>query len=297
MLQKLSNHPIAAVLAGAVLISFSAVWVKLSELPPTTSAFYRVFFGAVFLLLASLRSNDFPKLSKKRFNLLALCAFLFALDLIFWHGAIVFIGPGLATMLGNFQVFLMAGVAVFFFKEPLRLRLMISLPLSAGGLYLIVGPDWNQLGDQYKLGILLGLATAVCYTGFLLSLRKIQAETSMSFYNSLLLLSAFCAFFLGLYMLATGKSFSFPTLQSLVTMLILGLFSQTIGWLMITNAMPKINPALTGLVLLLQPSLSFIWDVLFFNRPTTLINWFGVIITIGAIYLGIAKNTPSSKND
>lgn len=297
MLQRLSSRPVTAVLLGAFLISFSAVWVKISGLPPTVAAFYRVFFGAVFLLLPSLQSGDFPRLSKKRFYLLMLCATFFAFDLVFWHGAINFIGPGLATMIGNFQVFVMAAVAVLYFKEPLRLRFILSLPIAAAGLYLLVGPDWQQLDSNYKTGLLLALLTAICYSGFLLSLRKIQAETTMSFYNSLMLLSAFCSGLLALYMIIRGESFGFPTMQAFVSMLILGLFSQAFGWLMITNAMPKISPALTGLVLLLQPSLSFVWDVIIFHRPTDLINWIGVIITIGAIYMGISKSTPSTRKN
>ncbi len=67
----------------------------------------------------------------------------------------------------------------------------------------------------------------------------------------------------------------------------LGLFSQTIGWLLIANAMPKIQASFTGLILLLQPSLAFIWDVVLFNRPTDLFNWAGVLLTITAIYMGL----------
>jgi hypothetical protein len=35
---------------AAMMISFSAVWVKLAHVTPTVSAFYRVFFGGIFLL-------------------------------------------------------------------------------------------------------------------------------------------------------------------------------------------------------------------------------------------------------
>ncbi|MFQ3334630.1 MAG: drug/metabolite transporter (DMT)-like permease, partial [Woeseiaceae bacterium] len=41
-----------------------------------------------------------------------------------------------------------------------------------------------------------------------------------------------------------------------------------------------------GIVLLLQPSLSFIWDILFFNRSIVLIESLGVLMVLFAIYLG-----------
>ena len=36
---------------GAGMISFSAVYVRLAAVSPTLSAFYRVFFGALFLIV------------------------------------------------------------------------------------------------------------------------------------------------------------------------------------------------------------------------------------------------------
>ena len=72
-------------------------------------------------------------------------------------------------------------------------------------------------------------------------------------------------------------------------LLALGLFSQCVGWILITNALPNLRTSLSGLILLLQPALAFVWDVLFFQRATDLSNWVGVIIVLGAIYLAASK--------
>jgi drug/metabolite transporter (DMT)-like permease len=88
-------------------------------------------------------------------------------------------------------------------------------------------------------------------------------------------------------MVHNGDSFAIPDLKSLSALMSLGLFSQTIGWLLIAGALPKIQASFTGLILLLQPSLSFVWDVVFFNRPTDLLNWTGVLLTLTAIYMGL----------
>ena len=104
-----------------------------------------------------------------------------------------------------------------------------------------------------------------------------------------MLLSGLCAFILSGHMLISGIPFSIPSTKALLSLVALGLFSQTIGWLLITNSMPKMRASLTGLILLLQPTLAFVWDVLLFNRPTELMNWFGVFVTIFAIYLGASK--------
>jgi drug/metabolite transporter (DMT)-like permease len=46
---------------------------------------------------------------------------------------------------------------------------------------------------------------------------------------------------------------------------------------------------LIGLILLLQPSLSFVWDVIIFQRETSMVNWLGVFMVLAAIYIGMKK--------
>jgi drug/metabolite transporter (DMT)-like permease len=284
---RLWHMPIFRVLCGAFLISFSGIFVKLADVPPTASAFYRVLFGSIFLLSATVWFKDFKKLTSAELLLITFCGFVFALDLFFWHESIMFIGPGLATLLGNFQVFLLAATGIFFFGEKSRPRFFAAIPLAIIGLLLIVGVNWSTLDNDYKTGIYFGLLTAVCYTVFLLSLRKIQSDESHSIFSSLMIVSISCAFFLGIKMLHAGDSFTIPNSKSLLALLGLGLFSQTIGWVLIANAMPKIRASFTGLILLLQPALAFIWDVLIFNRPTDILNWTGVVLTLAAIYMGL----------
>jgi drug/metabolite transporter (DMT)-like permease len=89
-------------------------------------------------------------------------------------------------------------------------------------------------------------------------------------------------------MRATNTSFAIPSLFSLLSLLALALFSQTIGWALISSSLPKIAPSIAGLILLLQPALAFVWDVVIFNRATTIMNWIGVAIALAAIYMGMS---------
>ena len=50
--------------------------------------------------------------------------------------------------------------------------------------------------------------------------------------------------------------------------------------------MSEVTAVEMGLALLLQPTLSFAWDVLFFDRPMTAIELTGAGIALVAIYLG-----------
>lgn len=277
---------------GAVLISFSGVWVKVAHVAPNVSAFYRVFIGGIALVAAAMYRRELHWPGIRHLLLGLLSGFLLALDLWLFHFSVRYVGPGLGTILPNFQVFILAAVGILFFKEPLRLVYVFSLPLAFVGLFMIVGFDWSDLEPAYHTGVYYGLASAVCYAGFLLSLRQLQAEQmGTSFFYVLMMVSLTTAVFLGADVVSRQGSFQIPDMQSVTALAALGLLSHTLGWILITNALPKIRASLSGLVLLLQPALAFVWDVLFFQRPTTTLNWLGVIIALIAIYMGMARQS------
>jgi len=290
-----SSHRCALVslLIGAVMISFSGVWIKTSHVPPVVSAFYRVFFGGLILLAATLSSHEIKWYGKKHLYLGLLCGLLFALDLAFYHFSVDYVGPGLGTILPNFQVFIVAAVGIVFLKEKVHPLFLASIPIAIFGLFLIVGIDWRGLEPDYQKGVYFGLAAAVCYAGFLLTIRRLQADQmGISFFYVLTLVSLVTAVFLGGEVWREGHSFGIPDLQTFLSLAALGIFSQSVGWILITHALPGMRASLSGFILLLQPSLAFVWDVLLFQRPTSLLNWIGVALALIAIYIGTVIRTP-----
>ena len=284
------HRALISLIIGAVLISFSGVWVKVSHVAPTASAFYRVFFGGIILLSAALFRHEMVWHGKRHLLLSLTCGLFFAVDLVFYHYSVIYVGPGLGTILPNFQVFILAMTGIFFFGEKVRLLFLISIPLAIAGLLLIVGIDWGQIDQLNKMGVYFGLGAAVFYSAFLLSLRKLQSDQAgLSLFYVLTMVSLVSSAFLALEIFHNGDTFYIPDLQSLFALIALGLFSQTIGWMLIANALPAILASLSGFILLLQPALAFIWDVLIFQRPTSLTNWIGVFIVLFAIYFGSLK--------
>jgi drug/metabolite transporter (DMT)-like permease len=103
---------------------------------------------------------------------------------------------------------------------------------------------------------------------------------------NLAVISLVSGLLLGLVAYQQRESFTIPDLQSLFSLGAYGLLSQVCGWLLITNGLPRIRSSLAGLLILLQPSLSFTWDILFFDRPTDFFGVMGAVIALTAIYLG-----------
>src|SRR5688572_6867474 len=150
---------LAAMALGAVLISTSAVFVKWVSIGPTASAFWRMGLAAVLLLAwfvkPSVRAGWKP--SPRVFGLLVVAALFFAVDLWMWHRSILYVGVGLATLLGNFQVFVLAGYGAFVLGERGGWRLWAGLSMAVFGLALLLAPGWESLDTRFRIGIAFGL--------------------------------------------------------------------------------------------------------------------------------------------
>ena len=283
----LLSNPRLRLFAGAALISLSPVWVKLVDVSATTSGFYRVFIGAVALGLYLLVVRKPLQFSRRVWQLLTLAAVFFALDLWFWHRSIIYIGPGLATLLANFQVFILMLAGIFVLRQKPTATQLLAIPLALFGLGMIVGLDWQSLPNDYRLGVVYGLLTALVYAGYLLTMRYSRKDVERGMpTREIAVISVISALILGVSALVEGQSLAIPTVGDFGWLVAYGVLSHCLGYILIVSSLPQVSTTEAGLALLLQPTLSFVWDVLFFARPMTPTELAGAAIALGAIYLG-----------
>ncbi len=270
-----------------MVISFSPVFVKAAHVGPTAAAFYRSVFGGVgmagLVLVLGLRWWAGWRLAA----LAAAAGVLLSVDLMFWHRSIHYVGPGPATVLANLQVFFLAGFGIAFLRERVNWRLALALPLALLGLWLLFGVGWTALTDLHRLGVGLGVLTAASYASYLLVLRAVQsapgAPPAMATVATLSLCSAVV---LGVAAAWQGESLAVPDRFSWWMLVGLGLGPQLIGWLLIAAGLPAVPASRAGLLLLLQPGLAFVWDLVLFGRPTVAVELAGLVLVLGGIYVG-----------
>ena len=272
---------------GAVLISLSPVWVKLVSVSPTTSGFYRVAIGSVTVVILMVFARQKLHLSKRAWILVGLAGAFFSLDLFFWHRSIIYVGPGLSTLLANFQVFIMMSAGVVLLRQKPSATQLLAVPLALLGLVMIVGLDWQSLPGDYRLGVIFGLLTAIMYAGYLLSLRaaRVNSESRLPL-SEVAVVSIVCTLLLVLIAQVEGVSLAVPDSADIKWLLCYGILSHSFGALLLASSLPHVSTTEAGLALLLQPTLSFVWDVLFFGRPMQPVEIAGAAIALIAIYLG-----------
>lgn len=286
-------------LSGAALIGSNGLMVRFADTPPTISAFYRMLFAGLMLLAVILLQRAWRPMPRQVWWWAAAAAAAFSADLWLWHRSILLVGPGLATLLANGQVFFMALAGMVLFHERVGPRFMAGIGLAFYGLYLMLGGDWSTLPAGYRWGVLAGLGTGLCYALYNLALRRAQGEahaagTAVGHQRApiaqvLALIALMCALLLGLAGLAEGSSFVIPGWQSLGWLLLLAGLGHCLSWVLISRAMAHLSVAVIGLLLLLQPIVAFLLDLVVLDLQVEPRAWLGLALTLAGIFLASLK--------
>jgi drug/metabolite transporter (DMT)-like permease len=278
---------LAAVL-GAMVISFSAILVRLAEVSPSTAAFFRCAYALpVLALLAWQESRRYgPRTLRERVPLWV-AGVMFAADLTFWHHSIEAVGAGLATVLGNIQVVLVGLLAWVALGERPDNRSLVSIPVVFTGVVLISGVvGGGAYGDDPLLGVVFGVLTAITYALFILILRQGNADVRRPA-GPLFDATLSGAVFSAIGGIVVGDIDWVPDLEAQAWLVLLALSSQVLGWLLISVSLPRLPAVLTSIVLMLQPVTTvFLGAVLLAEAPSA-VQLLGVAIVV----LGVAFAT------
>jgi drug/metabolite transporter (DMT)-like permease len=279
-------RPLLWLLIGSTCISFAPIFIRLADVSPDSAGFYRMLFAAISLFIL-MRFKAVSLLMHRKTLLLLVCSGLFlSFDFMCWHRSIHYVGPGLSTLIINFQVFFTAIFSCFLFREKISRIFIVAILMALFGLFFITGVDLSSLDEGYRLGILFGIVSAVFYSAYILFLKSAMNHQEVSGVSAMFVIAITCSSFFSIIMPVTGSSFIIPDAISFWALVGVGVVCTTIGWSLISTAIKHTSATITSLFLLLQPALAFVWDILFFSRPTEGREVVGVLLILSAIYVG-----------
>ena len=280
------DRPVAIALAGALTIAFSGIFVALADVSPETAAFFRCLYALpVLAVLAAWERRRYGARSMQQRLLAWLAGIFFAADLVAWHHCIAAVGAGLATVLGNIQVVLVALLAWAVLGERPEWRALAAVPVVLAGVVLISGVvGEGAYGDAPLLGVLFGVTTAFAYSGFLLVLRAGNADLRRPAGP---LLDATLAAALGSLALGwpLGELDLAPAWPSHGWLVTLALTSQALGWLLISVALPRVPAAITSVVLTLQPVMAVVLAMALVDEDPSAVQLAGIVVVLAGIAL------------
>ncbi len=277
-------------LAGAVAISFSPVFYIFSGTNPSTGSFFRMLYAlpALALLAYLVRSSD-TRSSRTRWMAFG-AGLILAPDMLSYHSSMIFIGIGIATLIGNSQVIIVTLASWKLFGEKPNPAILISLPVVVVGLALISGiADSKPYGEDPVKGVIFGMMAAFFYSSFLILFRYSNRELAPS---SSVQLDATAGAALGLLVLGllplSGYAIEPLDLQPIWPghgwLIVLALLCQVAGWLAIAHALPRLPAAHVSFAVLLQPVLTLVWGYVILDQDGHSQNQvMGIFLVLSAI--------------
>lgn len=286
--------PVVLALVGSACTSSSAIVVRLAGQAAGTTGFYRCALALPGLaLLAGLERRRLGgRRGRARLAAAGAGAFL-GIDLVLWTHSIYDVGAGVATVLGNLQVLFVAAIAWLVMREKPHRDMLVALPVVAVGVVLVGGLAGGAAsGDRPLAGVSFGVATSLSYALFIILLRR-TAGNSRHVAGVLLdatVGSALSALVLGT---ALGEMSFAPPLHALGWLAVLALTSQTVGWLLITSALPRLPAAVSALLLLFQPACSLLLAALVLGEVPGGLQVLGAVLVCCGVLVGARSGRPA----
>lgn len=275
-----------AALLGAICIAFSGIFYLWADVSPSTGTVYRALFGLPLLALVALAERRrYGPLPPRALRFAAVAGILFAGDLLTWHHAIEYVGAGLATVLGNLQVLIVGAVAWLVFGERPSRNTLLAVPVVLIGVVLISGViGAGAYGSDPTLGVLISLVTALCYSGYLLLIRAGGRDVRRPAGPVAIatLVTAIAAMGVGW---VGGDLDMTPGPESLFWLAMLGVTSQSIGYLCISISLPRLPAIITSIILLTQPVMTVGLSMVLLDERPSPAQLIGVVLVIGGIAL------------
>lgn len=246
-------------ITGSACLAFGPWLVRLADVGPLASAFWRQALAVPFLFGLAFafgrRANAPAAFAPAAFGssgrllaLAALAGVAFAADLSVWHLGILRTTLANATLLANGATFLLPLYGLLVLGQRLTRPQWWALACAAAGVTLLLGRS-AELSPRHLAGDLLCLAAAVFYTVYLIAIEKVRG--TLAAFPALALATLASAF--ALAPLAATGSF-WPHDWSPILGLAIG--SQVVGQSLIVYAVRHLSPLVVGLTLLVQPAIS-----------------------------------------
>jgi drug/metabolite transporter (DMT)-like permease len=175
---------VGALLLGAAAIGLAPNLVRLSEAGSTATAFWRVTLALPLLWVwRSLDRRNRTRSTRVDHRWptwdwrLLLPGLFFAGDLALWHVSIFWTSVANATLLANLSTIFVSLIAWPWLGERFRWQFPIGMILALAGAAMIMRVSL-ELGTHRLLGDCLGVASALFYAGYQLSIKRLRSTHS-----------------------------------------------------------------------------------------------------------------------
>ncbi len=276
---------LAALILGGAAIGGSPIFVRLSEVGPMATGFWRValaFFPIyIFSLIKGGATGPKPETWMDR-GLLILPGVILAVDLITWHLSITITSVANATLLANLAPVFVTIIGVLFMGAAVTRVFVAGLLLAIVGVVILKGGA-AALGQGDLLGDGGAVLAAVAYALYILAIGRLRTR----FDTVRIMLwstasAAVCLFPFGFFV----EGHLMPTTAYGWAMVFgLAFISHASGQVAITYALAYLPAAFSSLTLLLQPVVAAILAWILLSEPIGPMQAIGGLVVLAGIMI------------
>jgi len=273
----------AALVAGAIAMGASVLFVRWADVGPYASAFWRVFLALPLLFawmrLAQRSVRPAPLFSDRT---VLLAGLFFTGDLFFWHLAILGTTVANATFLATTAPIWVALGAWIVLSEAVGSRILIGLALCMLGGFALVGESYG-FAPQRLPGDLYGVATAFFFGAYVLAVRAARARHGAAevMFVSTAITSA-CLFVIAI---AFEPRILPQSMQGAGALLALAIISQVGGQGLVAVALGTLPATFSSLVIFLEAIAAATFGWLLLNEPLGLAQLLGGVLILFGIWI------------
>ena len=292
---SVSNRSVPAYLAlaaGIVCISWSAIFVRWTDIPGPASAFYRMLVPALVLLPTYFFDRSRSRVNARTLGIIAVGGLFFALDLALYNTSILKTSAANATLLGNNSPIVVGLLTWLLFRRRPQASFWLGLLMAVIGTLVILWADLSK-HTQFGIGDAMSLAAAACFAVYLLVTEKIRETTGTLTFLRLAMISSTVA--LLLINVSLGVSLRVPHGRTLWAVLGLGLVSQLGGYLALTYALGHLPATITSVSLLSQGPLTALMAAVLLGEPLTWPQIAGGTLVLAGVGLAHRQRHPEDE--
>jgi drug/metabolite transporter (DMT)-like permease len=273
----------AALVLGAVAMGASPLFVRMADVGPYASAFWRCALALPFLALwaasekgglaAALRGTD---------RAVILSGVFFAGDLFFWHLSILATTVANATFFATTSPIWVALGAWLFLSEKIGMRIIGGLALCMLGGAALIGQSWG-FAPHRLIGDLYGLITAIFFGSYLLTIRSARATLGAG--QLAFVSTAITAVILFVIALMLEPRLLPQSANGALVLLALALVSQVGGQGLLAVALGTLPATFSSLVIFLEAvaAAALAWAVL--GEALGILQMLGGLLILAGIYV------------
>ncbi|HEX8263684.1 MAG TPA: DMT family transporter [Allosphingosinicella sp.] len=283
------RHAFAALIVGNLILALGPWMVRLADVGPVASGFWRVALAVPFLALLAWRQQSGR--APAPLGLVAMVAvggLFFAADLAAWHVGIGLTKLANASLFGNASSFVLVLYGFVIVRRLPRKLQALALLLAAAGTALLMGSSY-ELSPRNFTGDLFALTAGLLYTGYLIAVDR--ARRTMAPLPVLAIASAAATLPLLLLALALGQKVM-P--GDWTPLLILSFGSQVVGQGLLVYAVGHLSPVVVGLGLLAQPAAGAVIGRFAYGETFSLADAIGAaLIAVALVLIRLPEKGPS----